>query len=133
MDLTGKRRVLVVDDDGSIRLLLLTFLRSCGFESLAACNGREALALMRAGRADIVIMDLMMPVVSGWEVLRERAADPALGAIPVIVLTAKSICQVTPDMLGLDVYAVLAKPFDLQTVLSAVSSCLAQPVVPLAA
>lgn len=133
MDRPVKQSVLVVDDDDSIRLLLLTFLRDCGFELRAACNGREALAQMRAGKADLVIMDLTMPEVSGWEVLRQRAADPLLGAIPMIILTAKSIREVTPDILDLDVYAVLAKPFDLHTLLSTVTACLEQPVIPLAA
>lgn len=61
MDLPRKHSVLVVDDDSSIRLLLTTFLQRRGFRSLEACNGREAIQAMEAGKAGVVILDLMMP------------------------------------------------------------------------
>ena len=99
MNISPKRCVLVVDDDPGIRLLLATFLRRRGFQLLLASNGREAIAVMRSGKADVVVMDLMMPEVSGWEVLRVRAAEPALMAIPMIVVTANNSRQVTDDLL----------------------------------
>src|SRR6266498_3391280 len=98
MNTSQNHCVLVVDDDPGIRLLLLTFLRFRGFRLLEACNGREALAAMRTGKADVVVMDLMMPEVSGWDVLRERAADPSLMAIPMIVVTADNSRLVTDDL-----------------------------------
>ena len=80
--------------------MLVTCLRRRGFQLLEARNGREALAEMRAGNADLVVMDLMMPEVSGWEVLRERVADPSLRRIPMIVVTANNSCEVTADVLA---------------------------------
>lgn len=130
MDLPGKRCVLVVDDDPNIRLLLVTFLRRLGFRLLEARNGREALAEMRTDQVDLVVMDLMMPEVSGWEVLRERAADPSLLRIPVIVLTAVNNRKATTDVLEQDVYAVVAKPFDLQALLTTMTTCLDHPDAP---
>jgi CheY-like chemotaxis protein len=120
----ARRRVLIVDDDAGIRLLLVAFLRRYGFQTRQARNGREALTEMRAGNADVAIMDLMMPEVSGWDVLRERADDRALLRIPIIVLTAINKNQVTAGVAGKCVSAVLGKPFDLDTLLAAVTSSL---------
>jgi CheY-like chemotaxis protein len=129
MDLPGKRSVLIVDDDPGIRLLLIAFLRRRGFRLLEARNGREALAEMRTDHIDLVVMDLMMPEVSGWEVLRERAADPSLLRIPVIVFTAINSREATTDVLDKHVYAVVAKPFDLEAFLTIVTTCLENPTV----
>ncbi|HEV8434834.1 MAG TPA: response regulator [Thermoanaerobaculia bacterium] len=125
MNLPLSHSVLVVDDDPSIRLLLTTFLQRQGFRSLKACNGREALEAMRAGKSDLVILDLMMPWVSGWDVLRQRAADPSLQQISVIVTTACNSREVIADLQAMGVFAVLEKPFDLETLLTAVTACFA--------
>jgi CheY-like chemotaxis protein len=133
MDLPGNRCLLIVDDDPGIRHLLITYLGRRGFQLLEARNGREALAEMRAGNADLVIMDLMMPEVSGWDVLRERAADPSLQRIPMIVLTANNSRAVTAAVLDKNVNAVLGKPFDLDALLTTVTTCLEQPDVAMVA
>ena len=133
MDLPRKRCILVVDDDPGIRLFLVTLLRRRGFRLLEARDGNEALEAMRAGSADLVILDLMMPDVSGWDVLRERAADPALRRIPMIVVTATNRSEATADLIDQDVYAVVAKPFDLDALLMAVTTCLHDPHVPVLA
>jgi CheY-like chemotaxis protein len=130
MDLPRKRCILVVDDDPGIRLFLVTFLRREGFRLLEARDGNEALAAMRGGRADLVLMDLMMPDVSGWDVLRERAADRSLRRIPMIVVTATNSGEAAADLVGQGVYAVLGKPFDLDALLMAVTTCLHDPHVP---
>ena len=125
MDLPRKQCVLVVDDDPSIRILLLSLFRHHGYQMLEARNGQEALSQMRAGTPDLVVMDLVMPVMSGWEVLRERAADPALLRIPMVVVTASDIGKVLVDVVDKHICAVVAKPFDLDTVLATVTNCLA--------
>jgi two-component system, OmpR family, response regulator len=116
--------VLVVDDDPGIRLLLVTFLRRRGLRTLEARDGGEALAQMRTGHPDLAILDLMMPEVSGWDVLRVRAADPALRRIPTIVVTATNECDVAAHVLDKEVYAVIEKPFDLDALMSVVMICL---------
>ena len=118
------RCVLVVDDDPAIRLLLATFLRRQGLRVLEARHGGEALVHMRAGDADLVLMDLMMPEVSGWDVLRVRAADPLLQRTPVIVVTAKNESDVTAGIADKKVYAVIEKPFDLDVLAATVIACL---------
>jgi CheY-like chemotaxis protein len=129
MDLPLKACVLIVDDDPSIRLLLVALLRRKGYQMLEARNGREALAEMRANNPDLVVMDLVMPEVSGWDVLRERAADPSLLRIPMIVVSASNTRKVLVDVLDKRVCAVIAKPFDLATVLTTVANCLEHPNV----
>jgi two-component system response regulator MprA len=124
MSLPGNRRILVVDDDSGIRLLLAAFLRRRGYQLLEARNGREALKEMRGGRPDLVIMDLLMPEVSGWDVLRERAGDRALQQIPMIVITANNVRDVIADVGDKYVFAVLGKPFDLDVLLTTVTKCL---------
>ena len=130
MKLPHDRSVLIADDDPGIRLLLLTFLQRRGFHSVEARNGREALAAMRAGKADVVIMDLMMPSISGWDVLHVRAADPSLQRIPIIIISAVNRGEAEADVLDSDVFAVLEKPFDLDVLLKAVTMCLHQPHIP---
>jgi CheY-like chemotaxis protein len=127
MDLSPKQCVLVVDDDPSIRRLLMLTLRRQGYRTLEASNGREALASMRAESPDIVIMDLVMPEVSGWEVLRERASDPSLLRIPMIIVTASNTHKASVDVLEKQVCAVIAKPFDLDTVRTTLTQCLENP------
>ena len=117
-------RILVADDDAAIRLMLVTFLRGRGFQLSEARNGREALAKMRENHPEVVILDLTMPEVSGVDVLRERIADHELQQIPIIVITANNRRDVVADLRQMDVCAVLAKPFDLIALLTAVTSCL---------
>jgi CheY-like chemotaxis protein len=116
-----RERVLIVDDDSSIRRLLAASLRREGYHTADACDGGEALEAMRAGQTDLVLLDLMMPNVTGWDVLAERAASPALRKIPVIVITAgrgDSVAKVCTDAMC----ALLPKPFDLETLQAMVKS-----------
>jgi CheY-like chemotaxis protein len=84
---------------------------------------------MRASNPDLVVMDLVMPEVSGWDVLGERATDPSLQRIPMIVVSASNTRKVTADVLDKRVYAVIAKPFDLDALLTTVANCLEHPNV----
>jgi CheY-like chemotaxis protein len=120
---TGRKCVLIAEDDPSIRRMLTVSLESCGYQTTEACDGREALAAMRAGQADLVLLDLMMPKVTGWQVLAERAADPTLRKIPVIVVTAARGDEVARILD--DVSALLPKPFNLDALQALVKSSLA--------
>lgn len=123
--------VLVVDDDPSIRQLIATFLRRRGYVPIEAKNGREALHEMRAGDAQIVVLDLMMPEVSGWDVLEERAKDPLLQSIPVVVVSA-NFGPEAARALDKGICALLPKPFDLDALEAIVKTCLAHPHGPAA-
>src|SRR6184192_3703411 len=81
-------RVLIVDDDPNIRRMMIAALRREGYVFFEAANGSEALEVMRRERPDVVVLDLMMPIVSGWDVLKERSSDPGLLSIPIIIVSA---------------------------------------------
>jgi len=123
----AQRCVLIVDDDAGIRCLLVAYLRRGGFRLCEARNGREALAQMRGGAVDLVVMDLMMPEVNGWDVLRERAAEPSLRRIPVIVITANNVRDVAHGLAGWCIAAILPKPFDLETLMTTITATIGRP------
>jgi CheY-like chemotaxis protein len=80
--------VLVVDDDPNLVRLMSKFLRLEGFASASAANGEEALTYLRGGGdAQVILLDLRMPVMDGWAFRREQKEDPDLADIPIVVLT----------------------------------------------
>jgi CheY-like chemotaxis protein len=116
-------RVLIVDDDPNIRRMIMAALRREGYSFSEAANGQEALDTMRRERPHIVVLDLMMPIVSGWDVLRERAGDPELLTIPVIIISANRGPELATAM-DKGICAFLPKPFDITTLSSLVRSCI---------
>jgi CheY-like chemotaxis protein len=109
----GSRLVLVVDDDTDLLDVTRFALESEGFGVETAENGQQALALLRAGeRPDLVLLDLMMPVMNGWRFLDEVARDPSFRAIPVVVLTAADRLEVPSG-----VVAFARKPVELGSLL----------------
>ena len=124
MDLAGRNfTVLVVDDDPNIRRMIVAALRRDGYDFLEAQNGREGLDVMRAEHPDVVVLDLMMPIVSGWDVLRERADDPDLQSIPVIIISANRDPEVATAV-AQGICAFLPKPFDIGALSALVRSCM---------
>ncbi len=83
-------RVLVVDDEAEIRDLCRVNLEFAGHTVIEASDGSEAIETVARERPDFVFLDLMMPEVDGWEVLHVIRADPELGEIPVVLLTARA-------------------------------------------
>jgi CheY-like chemotaxis protein len=106
--------VLVVDDDVEIRDTLAQLLQQEGYTVLRAANGVQALEQLRRGHPDVMLLDLMMPTMSGWEVLEELDESGELGSIPVIVVSA---------MTAPGARACLQKPVNLDELLSVVSRC----------
>lgn len=105
-------RVLIIDDDHGIREALRMVLTDEDIGCVLAGNGAEALELLNAGlRPDVIVLDLMMPVMNGWEFRAAQLAAPRLAAIPVIVLSAATDSPARLRALGLD--EVLRKPVDL--------------------
>ena len=82
------KRILVVDDDPDFNSSLSAILKKNGFNTEAAYDGKEGLEKMRADRPDLVILDVMMPVMDGYTACRTMKGDDALADIPVILLTA---------------------------------------------
>lgn len=122
---TGRRQptVLVVDDDHGIRTALAMVLEDEGLRCTTAANGAEALELLRSGvRPDLIILDLMMPVMSGFEFRAAQRADPALAAIPTVVLSAAGEPSSRLRELGVEVFR---KPPDLTQLLEIIDRHLA--------
>ncbi len=84
----AKKRILAVDDEKLIVLAIRHNLLRAGFEVLEAYNGRQAIETIEAERPDLVILDVMMPELNGWDVLSSIRDDPELCKIPVVMLTA---------------------------------------------
>jgi len=82
-------KILVIDDDGGIRRLLNRFLTREGYEVIEAAYGQAGYQMAATGKPNIILLDLMMPVVDGFEVLRKLKNNPVTRPIPVIVLTAR--------------------------------------------
>jgi CheY-like chemotaxis protein len=117
-----RARVLVVDDDPSIRRMIIAALRRAPYEFLEAPNGKDALELMRSRQPSCVVLDLMMPLVSGWDVLRERQRDPELRSIPVILISANRDPEIA-SAVDQGICAFLPKPFDIGALRALVQSC----------
>ena len=104
-------RLLVVDDDPDIRLLLRFELAAEGHDIIEAANGEEALAALADGSVDLMLLDMMMPILDGWAVL--RTVDPTQ-APPIVVITALASDgdRHVAELLELGAIDVIAKPFD---------------------
>ena len=116
-------RVLVVDDNEDIRAAIRCVLEDASFAVFEANNGAAALQVLRDSKADVVVLDLMMPVMSGWTFARQCRRIDGCGDLPIIAVSAMLN---TPDSAAtlreLGVRAYLAKPFDIELLLSLVAT-----------
>jgi CheY-like chemotaxis protein len=109
--------VLIVEDDADLREMMAQMLSLEGFQAMAVSNGREALEyLHEADVPQVILLDLMMPVMDGWEFRRKQQADPSLASVPVIVLSALDQARAG----NLDATAFLKKPLDFDHLLALV-------------
>ncbi len=121
-----KKKVLCIEDEPEMIDLIKLILERKGFEVLGAVGGKEGLEVIRREMPDLILLDLMMPEVDGWEVFRQMKADEQLKDIPVIVVTAKA--QSIDKVLGLHIAKVddyVTKPFGPQELLKSVNKVLA--------
>jgi DNA-binding response OmpR family regulator len=102
----------VIDDESSIRMLCRVNLAASGMQVLEAEDGEAGLALARKERPDLILLDVMMPGLDGWEVARRLAADPATREIPVVFLTARAGEEDRRHGAHLGGAGYVAKPFD---------------------
>ena len=107
--------ILVVDDEPDIREMISEMLLLDGYRVRTAPNGKIALGQARLNRPDLIVLDLMMPVMNGWQFLEAQQEDPCLAGIPVVVVTAALDARVEGAAM------LLRKPFDLDTLLKAVA------------
>lgn len=119
------KKVLIADDEAPLRLLLeqsLEELEDVGVEVLLAADGSEALSIVQQERPDVVLLDVMMPALNGFDVCKAIKRDPTLRGTFVLILTAKGqeLDRITGQEVGADCY--MTKPFDPDTVLKIVAN-----------
>ena len=121
------RCVVCVEDEPEMIDLIRLILSRKGFEVIGADGGKKGLEAIREQKPDLVLLDLMMPDMDGWEVYQQMKADKATREIPVIVVTAKA--QSIDKVLGLHIAKVddyISKPFSPQELLDSVEQVLAR-------
>ena len=117
----AEQKIMIVDDDTNISELLRLYLEKEGFQTAIANNGADAIVMAKAEKPDLMLLDIMMPELDGWQVLREirRFSD-----MPIIMLSAKS--ETFDKVLGLELGAddYIVKPFDSKEVVARVKAVL---------
>lgn len=117
-------RILVVDDDASTLALERSVLAQKGFHVTAALGGRAALDAAKKGTFDLVLLDVMMPEVDGFEVCRVIKEDPRFEAVPVVFLTAKGGGEALGQGLGSGAVMYISKPLTAKKLLTIVNTLL---------
>jgi CheY-like chemotaxis protein len=113
----GKPRILIVEDDASVREALAVFLEGEGYSVVEAGDGAEALTRLQTSEpVALILLDLMMPVMNGWEFRDAQARDPRLASIPVVVITADNSAVHQAARAG--VAGCLLKPLEFPELLS---------------
>jgi two-component system cell cycle response regulator DivK len=113
-----KKRILVVEDQRDNRQILHDLLTNAGFDIVEAENGEEAIAFAQASPPDLILMDIQLPILDGYEATRRLKADPDLKSIPIIVVTSYALSgdQEKARLAGCDDY--VAKPFSPRLLLT---------------
>lgn len=113
------KKILVVDDEPDVLEVLRVRLKSSGYEVQTAVDGEEALEMLRSGKTDLVLLDILLPGMDGCQVCREIRKDEFLRYLPVILITASVLEENIGERIagsGADDY--LIKPFDSEVLLS---------------
>jgi two-component system, chemotaxis family, chemotaxis protein CheY len=124
----ASRGVLVIDDDSDIRSVVRELLTDEGYQVRTAVNGRDALSTLSSWQPDVILLDLMMPIMDGWTFLANQQSSQQLRRIPVIVMSASHTLTRGDEQLA--VADVVAKPFEIDTVLTKVATLAGRPCIP---
>jgi len=127
-----RKRILCIEDDVDMLDLFRLLLSRDGYEVIGVTKGQEGLDFIHKERPDLVILDIMMPVMDGWQVYQQMKEDQATRDIPTIVVTAKS--QLIDKVLGLEIAKVddyIGKPFSPQELLDSITRVLNKASQPL--
>ncbi|HEY2941313.1 MAG TPA: response regulator [Vicinamibacteria bacterium] len=118
------KKIMIVDDEQDILQFLDLVLREHGYEVIKASSGQEALTLAATGKPDLVLLDVMMPEMDGWEVLKLLRVDPETERIPVAMLSART--EAKDRVQGLQEGAIdyICKPFSLPELLEKIEGIL---------
>lgn len=119
------KKILIADDEQNIVISLEFLMKREGYQVSVANDGEEAVARIRSERPDLVLLDVMMPKKSGFEVCQEIKADPALQSVRILMLTAKGRDTEVAKGLALGADAYMTKPFSTKELVERVRSMLA--------
>ena len=114
--------ILIVEDDDSIREVIADVLGDRGYRVARAANGAEALEMLDRQRPDVMVLDLLMPVMHGWAFMESYAEKTGGDAIPIVVVSVNPALPRSFTRLG--VKEVVSKPFDVDALLAAVDTAL---------
>lgn len=118
------KRILVVDDEPDFLDIVRQVLEARGYGVASAADGAAGMAALRADRPDLVILDVNMPVMSGYDVCREIRADPALSDLPVVMLTIRNRDQEIVEGLDCGADEYMAKPFEPRELIARIRNLL---------
>lgn len=119
-----QKRLLIVDDDTDIRLLLSVSLKKAGYETLQASNGVKALELLKDQAPDLIVTDAMMPLLDGYGLIRTVKMQPEIKNIPIILLTGVGDEKIAAEDVHPD--ARIKKPFAMADLLAKVDILLSK-------
>jgi CheY-like chemotaxis protein len=118
---SAARTVLVVEDDSTVRATVALLLESEGYVAMTAANGRDALGVLSRQPPDAVLLDLQMPIMTGWELIEACRSDPATRHLPLIVMSAAYDSMAIEAS---DIQGFVAKPFEIDDLFSLLSEVL---------
>jgi two-component system alkaline phosphatase synthesis response regulator PhoP len=121
----GKKKILIAEDEPSIVLSLEFLLAGAGYEVVAACDGKEALLLADELRPDLIVLDIMLPVINGFDVCAEVRRRSKLGHTKILILTARGREAEVQRGLALGADAFMTKPFATREFIRTVNELLA--------
>jgi two-component system cell cycle response regulator DivK len=121
------KRILVIEDQEDNRKILRDLLMSADFEVFEAEDGEEGVAAAAAQRPDLILMDIQLPLLDGYEATRRIKADPALRAIPIIVITSYALSRDDEKARAAGCDAYFSKPFSPRQLLAKVREYLSPP------
>jgi len=122
--MSAHKKILIADDEENIVISLEFLMKREGFEVLVASDGEEALARIRADVPDLVLLDVMMPKRTGFEVCQEVRSDPALASTRILMLTAKGRDTEVAKGMAMGADAYMTKPFSTKDLVDQVHALL---------
>ena len=122
-----QHRVLIIEDEDNIAIALDFLMTREGYTHDRVASGGEAMARIRAMQPDIVLLDVMLPEVSGYEICQEVRADPALNHVKILMMTARGSAMERRKGLALGADGFIAKPFELKELRAEVKRLLEAP------
>ncbi len=118
------KQILVIEDQEDNRAILRDLLNSVGFEVIEAVNGEDGVAMAASERPDLILMDIQLPIIDGYEATRRIKGDPALEQIPIIAVTSYALSgdEDKAKLAGCDAY--ISKPYSPRDLLAKVQEFL---------